>query len=327
MKPALWLLAAAFSLAAQPKLLVNAKTDTRSASAGLEREFKALLASQPQPAWIGYDVPTGGNTGLSCEFVRDGAGMAGIVHLEPPTRAVILFRVEANNVGRIRSLSPDCEIDAGDLPVHWLTGVVPSQSIALLATFVPQREGERNGALTAIAAHSDPAADPVLDRLVQPNQPEWIRKWAAPVIASQRGSHGVETVKSVIANDQSESVKQSAISSLGSNKDPGAQELLIAIARNDRNARLRSAAITALHRKTGQPVLDVLRNAIANDPDLAVRRSAVNALGNLPDGAGVPMLIDLVKTSKDMEVRKQAMNRLQSTHDPRAQAFFEEVLK
>ena len=36
MKPLLWLMAAALPLAAQPKLLVNAKLDTRSAAAGLE---------------------------------------------------------------------------------------------------------------------------------------------------------------------------------------------------------------------------------------------------------------------------------------------------
>ena len=50
MKPALWLLAAALPLAAQPKLLVNAQTDTRSAASGLEREYRTLLAAQPQPA-------------------------------------------------------------------------------------------------------------------------------------------------------------------------------------------------------------------------------------------------------------------------------------
>jgi hypothetical protein len=47
----------------------------------------------------------------------------------------------------------------------------------------------------------------------------------------------------------------------------------------------------------------------------------------MPDGAGIPALIQLVKTSKDMDVRKQAMNKLQSSHDARAEVFFEEVLK
>ena len=57
MRPALWLIAV-LPLAAQPKLLTNAKVDTRSAAAGLDREFRSLVTAQPQPAWIAYQVPT-----------------------------------------------------------------------------------------------------------------------------------------------------------------------------------------------------------------------------------------------------------------------------
>jgi len=327
MKPALLLLAAALPLLAQPKLLVNAKVDTESAAAGLEREFKALLAAQPQPAWIGYDVPSVRGSNLSCEYVRDGYSTAGVVHLEPPDHAVILFRVEGNAVGKLRSLSPDCEIDAGGLPVHWLTGVQPAQSIALLATFVPQRELDSNGAVAAIAVTADAAADPVLDRFVAANQPEWLRRRAATLIGSLRGRHGVEVLKNVIASDTSEAVKQSAIAGLGSSKEPEALNLLLATVRGDRDPKTRAQAISALNRKPGQPVLDTINNAIANDPEITVRRRAVDALGTLPDNAGIPALIQLVKTSKDLEVRKQAMNRLQNSHDARAEAFFEELLK
>src|SRR5580698_1734704 len=87
-------------------------------------------------------------------------------------------------------------IDAGGLPMHWLTDVVPAQSVALLTTFVPQHELDSNGALNAIATHADPSADPVLDRYLAPNQPEWVRKRVASLEASQRGAHGVEAVKS-----------------------------------------------------------------------------------------------------------------------------------
>jgi hypothetical protein len=327
MKPALCLLAAALPLMAQPKLLVNAKVDTRSAASGLEREFKALLAAQPQPAWIGYDVPAVRGSNMSCEYVRDGYSTAGIVHLEPPDHAVILFRVEGNTVGKLRSLSPDCEIDAGGRPVHWLTEVQPAQSIALLATFVPQRELDSNGSVSAIAVHADAAADPVLDKFLAPNQPEWLRRRVASLVGSQRGRHGVDVLKTVLANDISESVKQSAISGLASSKEPEALNLLLATARGGRDPKTRAQAISALNRKPGQPVLDTINAAIANDPEISVRRRAVDALANLPDGAGIPALIQLVKTSKDMEVRKQAMNRLQNSHDARAEVFFEEVLK
>jgi len=331
MRPALLLLAAVPLIVqpamAQPKLLVNAKVDTRSAAAGLEREFQALLTAQPQPAWIGYAVPAVRGAEMGCEYVHDGYGTTGIVHLEPPDHAVILFRVEGGKVNKLRSVSPDCEIDAGGLPVHWLTDVAPAQSVALLATFVPQHERDSNGALSAIAAHADAAADPVLDRYLAPNTPEWLRRRAASLEASGRGLHGVEAVKNTIANDASEQVKQSALSGLARNKAPQALSLLIETARTAKEPRTRMQAISSLNRKEGQAVLDTIDAAIANDPDVQVRRRAVDALGSLPDGAGVPALIQLVKTSKDFDVRKQAMNRLQNSHDARAEAFFEEVLK
>jgi len=47
----------------------------------------------------------------------------------------------------------------------------------------------------------------------------------------------------------------------------------------------------------------------------------------MPDGEGIPMLIQFAKTTKDNEVRKQAINSLGQSHDGRALAFFEEVLK
>jgi HEAT repeat protein len=327
MKPALWLLAAALPLLAQPKLLVNAKVDTRSAAAGLEREFKALLAADPQPAWIGYNVPAARGSNLSCEYVRDGFTAPGVIHLEPPDRAVILFRVEGKRVDKLRSLSPDCEIDAGGLRVHWLTEVQPAESVALLATFVPRSELDSNGAVAAIAAHADAAADPVLDRLLAAGQPEWLRRRAASLIGAQRGPHGVEVLKNAIANDPSELVRQSALAGLARSQEPEALNLLLATARSASDSRTRAQAISALNRKPGPAVLDTIDNAIAHDPDPVVRRRAIDVLATLADNAGIPALIQLVKNSKDAEVRKQAMNRLQNSHDPRAQAFFEEVLK
>jgi hypothetical protein len=139
MRPFLWLMAATLPLGAQPKLLVNAKLDTRSAAAGLEQTFRPLVTAQPQPAWIAYSVPST-RVNLGCDYVRDGWSQPGVIHLEPPDHAVILFRVDGGAVERIRTLSPDCEIDAGDLPVHWLADVKPAESVALLDTFATQRE-------------------------------------------------------------------------------------------------------------------------------------------------------------------------------------------
>jgi len=52
----------------------------------------------------------------------------------------------------------------------------------------------------------------------------------------------------------------------------------------------------------------------------------VFALSQLPKDEGVPKLIELARTNKNAEVRKQAFFWLGQSKDPRAVAFFEEVL-
>ena len=173
MRTALCLLAAAASLAAQPKLLVNAQTDTRSAAAGLEQTLRPLIAA-PQPAWIAYSVPSV-RTGLGCDYVRDGWNQPGIIHLEPPDHAVILFRVESGEVQRIRTLSPDCQIDAGGLPMHWLNEVKPAESVALLPRIAEKRDRYSDSAMTAISLHSDPAGEATLKKYLALTQPSVVR--------------------------------------------------------------------------------------------------------------------------------------------------------
>lgn len=328
MKRAIWLMAAALPLAAQPKLLINAQVQTHSAAAGLESQFKALLAAQPQPAWIGYSVPSVRTYNLGCDYVRDGFTQPGVVHLEPPDHAVILFRVEANTLNRIRTLSPDCEIDAGGVPVHWLTDVQPAQSVALLVSLMPERDRVGDSPVNAIAQHADPAADQALERFLAPNQPESLRLRAASALGSARGRHGFDVLKKVIAGDPDERVRERAVSALSSSKEPDAVDLLTSIARTDTSARMRQQAVSALSRKPGPAIVATLTKVIETDPDLQVKRHAVSALNQLPDGAGVPLLIQMVRSTQTAaDVRKQAMTTLQQSRDPRAVAFFEDVLK
>ena len=326
MRRLLWLMAAALPLGAQPKLLVNAKPDTRSAAAGLEQTFRPLVAAQPQPAWIAYSVPST-RTGLGCDYVRDGWSQPGVIHLEPPDHAVILYRVDSGAVERIRTLSPDCEIDAGGLPVHWLADVKPAESVALLDAFATQRERVMDGAMSAIASHSDPAADAALQRYLAPSQPESVRLRVVSWFGNMRGRRGFEVLKSLIASDPSDRVRERAISTLGNSKETEALDLLTATARKDANPRMRMQALSALNRHSGATVLATFKDAIESDPDLQVKRRAVGALQSMPDGEGIPLLIQLAKATHDNEVRKQAMTSLGQSRDGRAISFFEEVLK
>jgi HEAT repeat protein len=315
-------------LGAQPKLLVNAKVDTRSAASGLEPAFKALVSAQPQPAWIGYTVPSTRTFNLGCEYVNgNGMGSSGVVHLEPPDHALILFRVVDNAVERIRSLSPECEIDAGGVPFHWLTDVQPAQSVALLATFAKDHDMPYNSAMNATATHADPAADRTLDQFLAVDQPQPLRLRVVGWMGSARGKHGLDVLKNLIANDPDLRVRERAVNAVASSREPEALDLLIAIARSDKNARLRAQAVGDLGHKPSRKVVATLTNAIENDPDLDVQKKAVSALQSLPDGDGIPLLINVVKNTKSPEVRRQAMSNLRSSRDPRALTFFEDMLK
>lgn len=206
---ALWALLAGLPLAAPPKLLINARVETGSAASGLDRVFRPLVSAQAQPGWIGYTVPLVRGYNLGCEVVSpDGGTPPGVVHLEPPDRAVILFRAEAGAVIRIRVLSPDCEIDAGGLAVHWLEDVRPADSTALLRTFATAKppgieaksreEDLRAGAVAALAVSDEPGALDVLITLARTDENRRIRRRSVAALARSKDPRAVAFFNEVL---------------------------------------------------------------------------------------------------------------------------------
>jgi hypothetical protein len=91
------------------------------------------------------------------------------VFLEPPPTFTVLARFEGGSAVRLRTTTPECDIDAGGVTVVWLNDVKPDDSVAWLAglvadqpTSVPHREMLVTPAITAIALHAAPAAVPQL---------------------------------------------------------------------------------------------------------------------------------------------------------------------
>ncbi len=202
MSAAVWALAAVLPLAAPPKLLVNAQLETVSAAGGLERIFRPLLA---QPGWIGYSVPLVRGFNLGCDYVSPGGRTApGVIHLEPPDRAVILFRAEGGAVTRIRVLSPDCEIDAGGAAMHWLDDVRPADSTTLLETFAAgdaakgRRQPLRQSAIYAISATEDPAAIDFLIGLARKDPDASVRRESVSALARSKDPRAVNFLADVL---------------------------------------------------------------------------------------------------------------------------------
>jgi HEAT repeat protein len=346
------------AIAAAQGRVANAKSETRSAAAGLQREVQAV-AARGGVSWIGYRAPmVAGQRQMCCyDSISDngafGAGLCRLesgsgvsmntgdfrdrngtrIALEPATEFLVLARLDGGAVTRVRTFTPDCDVDAGGMPVVWLTDVKPDDSVAWLTSLVAESPdtGERHDrvgktALTAVALHNAPAADRAIEGFVEPSRPEWLRADAAFWLGSTRGEAGARLLARMIAQDPSDKVRDKATFGLSVSHVPAALTTLIATARDDRSTKVRGQALFWLAQKAGKEALPTISGAIDNDPDTEVKKKAVFALSQLPKDEGVPKLMEVARSNRNPEVRKQAMLWLGQSHDPRAVKFFEDIL-
>ncbi len=325
----------------------NAQVETRSAAGGLSAQVHALTG-EPGPAWIGYTVPlVEGRHSSCCGWSEQGRGCCRLegdshshnigdpgesVLLEGPRRLAVLLRVERGTVGKIRSYTEECGLDAGGLRFVWLTDVAPAESVAFLRAFVGPAQDDSHekvggAALTAIALHADPAADAALEQMAAPSQPVRVREKAAFWLGAARGRRGYETLKRMLSEDPSEDVQEKVVFALSVSKEPAALDTLIQTARSHRSTDVRGKAIFWLGQKAGKKAAATISEAVEEDPELEIKKRAVFALSQLPPDEGVPLLLRVARTHPQPEVRKKAIFWLGQSKDPRALAFFEEVLK
>lgn len=271
----------------------NARTETRSAAQGLDREMRAL-AGRPGVTWVGYRTPmiagprhmccydSIGDRDACCGVCRlesgsgvtmttgDSQSRGSRIALEPPTEFLVLARYEGGAVTRLRTFTPDCDVDAGGMALVWLNDAKEDESVAWLSSLIaaaPARDGEfRNR------------------------------------------------------------VAKQAIAALSLHTTRRALTTLLAIAKGDNDARVRGDALFWLAQRAGQEAVGAISDAVANDPETEVKKRAVFALSQLPKDEGVPKLIDVARNHRNPEVRKQAFFWLGQTKDPRAIQFFEEIL-
>jgi hypothetical protein len=337
--------------------IANAKSETRSAAQGLEREVRAA-AARGGVTWIGYRMPmvagprqmccfdtisdssfsggmcrleSGGGVSMNTADRRDRNGSR--VTLEPATEFLVLARLEHGSVSRVRTFTPDCDVDAASMPLVWLNDVKPDESVAWLASLVGASPdtGDRHDrvgrtAMSAVALHNVASADRALESFVAPARPEWLRGETAFWLGNSRGEPGARLLARMIAEDPSDKVRDKVTFGLSVSKVPAALTTLIATARDDKSTQVRGQALFWLAQKAGKEAISVITGAIDNDPDTEVKKKAVFALSQLPKDEGVPKLMEVARTNRNAEVRKQAMFWLGQSHDQRAVKFFEDIL-
>jgi HEAT repeat protein len=339
----------ALLLAAPAPGIVHARLTTASGAGGLAPAVDAARAGAG-PLWIAYGVPVEGHHQMCC-WDSGGPGQGGrccpgcrlekgegfsttsrdaTARLEGGGSGLVLLRADQGRIGRIRLFSSDCEVDAGGLPVVFLTDASPAQSVQLLSTYVETgTDGHGSvgeGALAAIAFHADPAADQALEGFTRPARSEHLRKQAAFWLGTARGRRGYDVLARMMAGDPSPDVRAHVTFALSQSKVPEALAEMLRAAREDRSTHVRGQALFWLAQKAGEKAAAAITRAIDDDPDEDVKEKAVFALSQLPREKGVPLLIDVARRNRNREVRKKAMFWLGQSNDPRALAFIEDVL-
>jgi hypothetical protein len=140
-----------------------------------------------------------------------------------------------------------------------------------------------------------------------------------------RPEDSIDWLNTLATGDSSRRLANNATMAMALHANPQATDRLIALARNAKTGDVRGTALFWVAQRAGDKAVGTLTQAL-DDPETEVRKKAVFALSQLPKDEGVPKLIDVARSHRDAAVRKQAMFWLGQSRDPRALAFFEQIL-
>src|SRR5438270_4542639 len=315
-------LAAALPLAAQN--LTNAHVTTVRASADLAAQVHGAAG------WIGYSVPAAPNfRGNDCGYCSLGDDHGNWTNdsrpLEPARDAMILYRVAAGSVERIRDYSSRCSVDGDGMNVTWIENVDPRSSIRFLATLI---DDTHHQALAALAAHADESATEVLEKIARSDRPTKTRGDALFWLGLARGHRGYEIVHSITTNpNEPAALREKGIFAMSQSRQPEAIDDVLQIAKHDESSRVRGQALFWLSQAAGKKAAGALRDAVDHDPDASVKEKAIFGIAQLPDDQSIPLLADLMRNHKSPNIRKKAAFWLGQKNDPRAVAAIEDLLK
>jgi HEAT repeat protein len=141
-----------------------------------------------------------------------------------------------------------------------------------------------------------------------------------------RATDSVDWLETLATGDTTRSLASSATMAIALHEDRHATDRLIALARDARSSAVRGNALFWVAQRAGDRAVGTITQAL-DDPETELRKKAVFALSQLPNDEGVPKLIEVARSHRDAAVRQQAMFWLGQSRDPRALAFFEQVLR
>lgn len=284
-------LATALSVEAQTPgapLVVNGRLDAR-AGGDIAAAVRALPGGASDVAWIGYSVPAEGEHDRCCwnKHADGGAGRW----------SCALERGGAVVTGASGGTAATQPVPLEPANTAAVLVRVAAGAIDRIKLFSPTCTVDAGGRTVHWLTGVTPEASAT-----------WLQAQVASASASRR-----------LADD--------ALMALAAHAAPRALDYLLADARTGSTPHVRSQALFWLSQRAGDRAAGAITDAIDKDPDTDVKRKAVFALSQLPAAEGVPRLIEVARAHSNPAVRKQAFFWLGQSKDPRALAFFADVLK
>jgi HEAT repeat protein len=184
----------------------------------------------------------------------------------------------------------------------------------------------RKSAVFGVSQSRESGAFDTLSNLARNDPEPRVRSEAVFWISQKNDKRASGVILQALEKDPSSEVRKKAVFALSQLKDDAGVNALVTVAKTNADPSARSEAIFWLGQKAGAKAAGAITERIDNDPNTDVKKKAVFSLSQLPASEGVPLLINVARTNTNREVRKQAMFWLGQSKDPRALAFFEEVL-
>ena len=232
---------------------------------------------------------------------------------------------------RVRTFTPDCNIDAASMPLVWLRDVTPDDSIAWLAPLVSsapdigeekdrvRRRRSPQSRCTARRPRSRPRG------LRRPGAPDGFAATRRSGSDRARRSGRPTSVAAARPGPERQGPRESDLRPSVS-KVPAALTTLIATARDDAARRCAARRCSGWRRAPARKPSATITAAIDDDPDTEVKKKAVFALSQLPKDEGVPLLIEVARTTRTPRCASRRCSGSARSKDPRALEFFEDIL-
>jgi hypothetical protein len=231
--------------AAQPGIS-NARLERRTVARPLGREIEALSADMPD-GWVAYRVEKAFGRGSLCD-----GGRTARVYLEPASEFLVLVRLEGGAVARLRTVTPDCDVDAGGQRVISLEGLGAEDNATWMATLVSPPTGTStqssrstlvNTAIGALALDRHERALDSLLALARNDPRSRVRSQSLFWLAQRAGQQAVSQISQSIDQDPETEVRRKAVFALSQLPESQGVPLLMQVARTHRDPVVRRQAM------------------------------------------------------------------------------------